>query len=275
MTPATKTRPQHDDVLTVDRDGGIAVVTLQRPAKRNALNFTLLERLTDTLDQMAADPNIDVLVLTGEGPVFSSGADVTDMGTPRAGAGGRGPLATQWVVRCVSDTATALHRFPKPTIAAVNGHAVGAGASLALGCDIVLVAESACFSLSFVHRGLGLDTGATWLLPRLVGLQRARDLALRGFEIGAREAVSIGLALAAHPDGQVLEAATAYARELCALPPVALSTIKEGLNHAQQMSWDEAIDWEARAQSVCMRTDDCREAVAAFLERRTPTFTGR
>ncbi|MBW2274592.1 MAG: enoyl-CoA hydratase/isomerase family protein, partial [Deltaproteobacteria bacterium] len=167
--------------IEVRREAGIATITLRRPEKRNALTPALFERLGACFDEIAANPDDRVMVLSGSGAAAERAT--------------QGPIARAQLTREMIAPALALHRIPKPTIAAVNGVAAGGGCNLALGCDIVFAGESARFAEIFVKRGLSLDYGGTWLLPRLVGLQRAKDIAFRGDVLDAREALDLGLVL--------------------------------------------------------------------------------
>lgn len=150
---------------------------------------------------------------------------------------------------------------------------MGGGCNLALGCDLVFAAESARFQEIFVHRGLALDYAGTWLLPRLVGLQRAKDLALRGAMLSAREALAVGLVLEVVPDDSLQERVEEYARDLAARPPIALALIKGGLNRATTWSFEDTLEYEAQARATCFGSQDFREAMAAWAERRPGVYT--
>ena len=217
--------------IEIRRQDGVATITLRRPEKRNALTPALFDRLRDCFDEVASDPRDRVLVLTGEGEAFCAGADLSGSAAARERLS-QGHVARAQFTRRATAAALALHRVPKPTLAAVNGVAAGGGCNLALGCDIVFAAESARFIEIFVDRGLALDYGGSWLLPRLVGLQRARDIAFRGAALDAREAERLGLALEVVPDAALAGRVADYARQLAAKPPIALSLIKDGLNRA-------------------------------------------
>jgi 2-(1,2-epoxy-1,2-dihydrophenyl)acetyl-CoA isomerase len=171
--------------------------------------------------------------------------------------------------------ARSLHRLPKPTIAAVNGVAAGGGCNLALGCDVAFAAESARFSQIFVNRGLIVDYGGTWLLPRLVGLQRAKDIAFRGDVLSAAEALELGLVLEVVPDESLAARVSEYAAMLASKPPIALSLIKSALNRSSTWAFEEALEFEAEAQAQCLGSDDFREAVKAFFSKQSGTYTGR
>jgi 2-(1,2-epoxy-1,2-dihydrophenyl)acetyl-CoA isomerase len=169
----------------------------------------------------------------------------------------------------------ALHRLAKPTIAKVNGVAAGAGANLALGCDLIVASETARFSEIFARRGLSVDFGGSWLLPRLIGLHKAKELAFFAEVIGAAEAERIGIVNRVVPAGELDAFVDDWATRLAASAPMALSMTKTMLNNSLMVSMDQALEDEARSQSVNFSTSDFREAVSAFLEKRDPKFEGR
>jgi len=262
-----------DAPIRLDHQDGVATLTLDRPESHNSLTPALFDELRARFDEVAVDPSVRVLVITGVGQVFCSGADLS--ASPEAARIlQEGPVARGRFARRAIEPALALHRVPKPTLAAVNGVAAGAGCNLALGCDIVFAAESARFSQVFVNRGLALDFGATWLLPRLVGLQRAKDIAFRGGLLDAREAERLGLVLEVLPEDGLLPRVTEYARMLAAKPPIALSLIKGGLNRATGFSFEEGLEFEADAQAVCLGSKDFREAMRAWVQKRDGEYTG-
>lgn len=259
--------------ITCDRADGVVTVTIDRPAKKNALTYAHFRRLAEIFDEVAHEVDDRVLVIRGSGDAFCSGADLTDTGDrPMSGFG---PLdGVQWM-REINDAAIALHRVPKPTIAAVNGVAAGAGCNLALQCDVVFAARSARFSQIFVRRGLNLDFGGTWLLPRLVGMQRAKDLAFRGAMLSADEALEIGLVLDVVDDDALDARVGDYAAELASLPPVPLMLMKHGLNRSFEWDMAAALDYEAHSQATCFGTEDIVEAMMAFVQKRPGSYKGR
>jgi 2-(1,2-epoxy-1,2-dihydrophenyl)acetyl-CoA isomerase len=234
--------------IEVHRAGGVATVTLSRPEASNALTPEAFARLVAVFEEIAARPEDRVMVLTGAGKAFCSGADLT--GSPatlkRVDAG---PVARAQFARETIAAARALHRIPKPTIAAVNGVAAGGGCNLALGCDVVFAAESARFSQIFVNRGLALDYAGTWLLPRLVGLQRAKHIAFNGDVLSSAEALELGLVLEVVPDEALAKRAGEYVATLASKPPIALSLIKSGLNRATTWSFEDALEFEAASRT--------------------------
>lgn len=259
------------ETLIVQRDGGVVSVTMNRPERKNAMTASMLAELQETFEAVGRDPDDRVMVLGGAGSDFCSGADLADPGGPGGNGAGSG-LA--WMRR-LGDVALALHRLAKPTIAKVDGVAVGAGLSLALGCDLVVVSERARLSTIFSRRGLSLDNGASWLLPRLVGLARAKEVALFGEIYDAREAQTLGLVNRVVPVGELDRFVDEWSRKLAAGPPLALSMTKTLLQSSLASSMAEAVEHEARCQAVNFASKDTAEAVAAFLEKREPRFTGR
>lgn len=260
--------------VELSRAGAIATITLNRPEARNALLPEGMATLSEFLSEVAGTASDRVLIITGGEGAFCSGADLGGRGSS-APKMNDGPIALAEFTRRAVEPALKLHRLPKPTIAAVNGVAAGAGCNLALGCDIVFAGQSGRFSEIFVNRGLTLDYGGTWLLPRLVGLQRAKDLAFRGDVIRADEALAMGLVLAVLPDAELMDHARRYAAMLATKPPIALSMIKAGLNAAATSGYEEALERESEAQAVCLGSDDFRTAMIAWLKKQPGEFTGR
>jgi 2-(1,2-epoxy-1,2-dihydrophenyl)acetyl-CoA isomerase len=260
--------------IRIDRRDGVATITLDRPEKRNALTPALFQELGALFDEVAAAPDDRVMVLTGAGDAFCTGADLTGGGDD-AKRLAEGPVSRAQWIRQTTSAALALHRIGKPAIAAVNGTAAGSGCNLALGCDIVFAAESARFVEIFVNRGLSLDYAGSWLLPRLIGLQRAKDLAFRGDLINARQALELGLVLEVVPDGELTARVAEYARMLASKPPIALSLIKDGLDRATAWDFETALEYEVEAQARCLGSHDFREAMAAWLQKRDGKYEGR
>jgi 2-(1,2-epoxy-1,2-dihydrophenyl)acetyl-CoA isomerase len=245
---------------------GIARVTLAAHERRNALTPEEFAELRDVLDSIAASPGERAVVLTGEGTAFCAGAFLPSDG-PRVP-----PIV---LMRRINETARALHRMPQPCIAAVNGHAVGAGMSLALGCDLVLASTAAKFGQVFVKRGLSPDFGSSWLLPRIVGLHTAKKLALLGDIIDAHEATRLGIAAEVVAPEELGAAATRLARRLADGPPIAMALTKDLLNQSSTVGFDDALDREATAAAANMAAEDAAEAFAALREKRAPVFKGR
>lgn len=227
------------------------------------------DELLATFREIAPNPDDRVVVITGAAGEFCSGADLTGGGT---GDARRHQLAA---MRHVGDVALALHRLPQPTIAKVRGVAVGAGCNLALGCDLVVAGSTARFSQIFARRGLSLDFGGSWLLPRRVGLHRAKELALFADIIDAAEAERIGLVNRVVADDQLDAFVDEWATRLAGGPPIAVALTKRMLDNAMQVTFEEALDDEGAAQTVNFGTADTMEAMRAFVEKRPPQFEGR
>ena len=258
------------ETLLVDRSDGVVTVTMNRPERKNAANGTMWKELLAVIDDVGADRAERVLVLTGAGGAFCSGADLSDP-THVAGRPGDHYLLQ---MRALGDVALRLHRFPKPTIAKVGGVAAGAGMSLALGCDLVVAGETARFSQIFSKRGLSVDFGSTWLLPRMIGLHRAKELAFFADIISAGEAREFGVVNRVVPDDELDAFVDGWARRLASGPPLALSMTKSMLNNSYAVSMEQALEDEARSQAVNFASADTAEAIAAFLQKREPTFEG-
>ena len=257
------------ETLQVERSDGIVTVTLNRPAKKNAINDVMWDELIATFRGIADNPDEDrVVVLTGAGGAFSSGADLSGGAAAADGSG-----LTH--MRHIGDACLAVHATPQPVIAKVVGVAAGAGLNLALGCDLVVASDDARFSEIFAKRGLSVDFGGSWVLPRLVGLHKAKELVLLADIIGAKEAAELGIVNRVVPAGEIDAFVDDWARRLAAGPPIALSMSKRLLNQGGTSSLAEALENEAQAQSVNFRTSDTAEAMLAFVEKRTPTFRGR
>jgi len=256
-------------MFSITNDGPIRWLTIENPTRRNAIPpgewATLADHLQDfgTSEQRA-------LVITGSGEDFCSGADLA-AGFSLQG----GPTMAYEAMRPLSRAARTLYHLDKPTVAAVDGVAVGAGMNLALGCDIVIASSRARFSEIFVRRGLMVDFGGLWLLPRRIGLARAKELALTGRVIGAEEALRYGVAAEVVAPEDLRRRAGEVAAELAAAAPRAQRTVKMGLDHAFEMSFDQALEYEAQAQAQCLVSEDVIEGVTAFLEKRPPQFKGR
>ncbi len=255
------------ETIEVSRSEGVATIMMNRPEKKNAINATMWDELLSAFREVNDSEEDRVLVLTGSGGDFCSGADLTG-GT----AGGVGTLAS---MRHVADVVLALHRMPKPTIAKVPGVAAGAGCNLALGCDLIVAGESARFSEIFAKRGLSLDGGGSWLLPRLIGLHKAKELAFFADVISSAEAERFGIVNHVVPDADLDKFVDEWAARLTQLPPIALSMTKTLLNNALMTSMDQALEDESRTQTVNFSTQDTAEAMRAFATKTTPTFKGR
>jgi enoyl-CoA hydratase/carnithine racemase len=259
------------ETLIVERKSGVVTVTMNRPERKNAANARMLTELQTTFEEVERNAEDRVMVLTGAGGSFCSGADLGDPNGPTSDTSQSGLSR----MRRLGDVALSLHRISKPTIAQVDGYAVGAGFSLALGCDLTVCSEAAKLSMIFSRRGLSLDNGASWLLPRLVGLARAKEIALFGGMWSGQEALAMGLVNRVLPVAELAAFVDDWAATLAAGPPLALSMSKTLLHASAQSSMELAVENEARCQALNFSTEDTAEALAAFAEKRDPAFIGR
>ncbi len=254
----------------------VAIVTMNRPERRNAMNAALLAGLYDTLDELREDTSCRVIVLTGAGPGFCAGLDLVDGVTlppqPGLGRAGSGMRVQQYIAGLIP----LLRSQPQPIIAAVNGAASGGGLALALGSDIRIAAASARFNVAFIRIGLSAcDIGTSWILPRLIGASRAYELMLTGRFADAAEAERIGLVTEVVPDGQLLDAALAKASVILSNGPFGVRMTKEVMwSQLEIGSMQAGIDLENRTQVLSSFAGDMEEAMAAFLEKRPPRFGG-
>jgi 2-(1,2-epoxy-1,2-dihydrophenyl)acetyl-CoA isomerase len=248
--------------------GVIARITLNRPDRLNSFTAAMHGELRDALANLG---EARVLVLTGAGRGFCAGQDLND----RAGSPGEAVDLGETVQQCWNPLIRTLTSLPQPVIARVNGVAAGAGANIALACDIVIAAKSAKFIQSFSAIGLIPDSGGTWVLPRLIGQARTLGLALTGEPLPAEKAAEWGLIWKAVEDEALDAEVGAIANKLASLPPLGLAAIKEMIRSSWQYSLDEELERQAGAMRRLGFTEDYREGVSAFLEKRTPIFTGR
>jgi enoyl-CoA hydratase/carnithine racemase len=258
--------------VLVSRDGaGVVTMTLNRPEKKNAIHTPMWQEIIAVLDEVADNRDDRVLVITGAGDAFTSGADLTAVGAESVTQGAGAALAS---MRIVGRCALRLHDLPKPTIAKVNGVAVGAGCNLALGCDLIVASDAARFSEIFARRGLSLDFGGSWVLPRLIGLHKAKELAFLADVISAAEAERFGIVNRVVPAADLDAEVDALALRIAKQPPVQISITKKLLNQSLSVSMAEAVEFEDVAQSLAFSSADTTEAMRAFIEKREPNFTG-
>jgi enoyl-CoA hydratase/carnithine racemase len=253
-------------------EAGVATITLSRPDRLNALTFAVYRELREVIDRAGTEPDVRAIVLTGEGRAFCSGGDVEDI---------IGELFSRDIqglvdfTRATGALIASLRRVRKPVVAAVNGTAVGAGAVIALACDVRIASESAKLGFVFPKVGLcGADMGAGYLLPRVVGLGRASELLFTGDVVGAEEALRIGLVNRVVPAAECLPAAQAFAARLASGPAFAHAMTKQMLESEQGMTLEQAIEAEAQAQAICMQHPDFRTAFDAWQAKRPIRFAG-
>ena len=259
------------ETLIVERKDGVVTVTMNRPDRKNAANGAMLRELRTTFEEIEDNPEDRCMVLTGAGGAFCSGADLSDPSGPATDPT-RSGLSR---MRRLGDVALALHHISKPTIAKVDGFAVGAGLSLALGCDLIVCSDRAKLSMIFSRRGLVLDNGASWLLPRLVGMAKAKEIALFGGMWSGEEAAAMGLVNRVMSLDELDGFVDDWASTLAAGPPLALSMTKTLLHASSMASMEQAVEDEARCQALNFSTQDTAEAMAAFAEKRDAVFIGR
>ncbi|HYL60254.1 MAG TPA: enoyl-CoA hydratase [Candidatus Acidoferrales bacterium] len=263
------------DLLTELKDR-VLYLTLNRPDKLNAMSAEMMGGLVDQLTRAATNPEVGAVVVTGAGRGFCAGGDITAMRDRNEGGGGPAPSIEERVagLRRGEEASLMLHEMPKVTIAAVNGPAAGAGLSVAMACDIRIASDAARLGTAFAKVGFSGDYGGTWSLTRLVGSAKARELYFLADIIGADEALRIGLVNRVVPAASFRDEVHALASRIANGPTVAYSYMKANLNAAVTHEFSELLDREAWGQTMTGRTEDHREAVKAFLEKRPPTFKG-
>lgn len=258
--------------LTFTREGPVGLITLNRPAVLNALRRETIEDLTAVFQEVGLDEELRCVVLTGAGKAFSAGQDLAELSG----------MAQQKVdyyalrenVKQMQELTKAMLHLPKPVLAAVNGYAVGAGAELAIAGDIRYASEKATFEFSEVKIGLFETNGVTWLLPRLIGLGRAKELMLTGRRVEVGEAAQIGLVSGVFPAERMLDEVLEKAAQIAKNAPVPIRFVKSTLNQSGEIGLAEALVYETDAVMTCLYTEDVREGAFAFLERREPKFKG-
>lgn len=269
------TAPPYDDDLPELRlrvdAAGIALVTLDRPAKRNAMSTDMTQSWRRAMNALARDANVRVVVVTGEGDAFCAGGDLGWLaGDPEASID-----ELRQRILAFYRTWLAVRDLEVPTIAAVNGAAIGAGLALALACDLRYAAEDAELSVPFTSLGMHPGMAATYLLPEVAGLALAREMLLCGRIVTGADAVASGLVNAAFPRSHVLVETLAVAARVASTAPVAARLTKRALAVDRPASFEAALQWEALAQPVTLATDDLQEGLRAHRERREPRFSGR
>lgn len=262
--------------LLISHDNGIATLTMNRPASRNAMTPAMVLAIHKALTGFATDPSIRLIILTGAGGAFCSGGDVKAFA--QAAASGVAPMGFDQRVadlRLRTEISRLLHEIPKPTLAVIPGSAAGAGFSLALACDLRLAADDAKLTTAFSKVGLSGDFGGSYFLSHLVGASRARELYFTGRVVPADEALRIGLLDRVAPAAQLTQVAQQWAQELAALPTVALGYMKRNLNLGLRASLSDVLDAEAVHMVRTFDTEDHKAAAAAFVDKRKPEFNGR
>jgi len=252
----------------------VAVLTLNRPDRLNAMSPPMLDALLEALPRLAADPEIGVVVLTGAGRGFCAGGDVKAMAEGRESAGTTLEEKAQGL-RSRMEVSRWLHEMPKPTIAMVRGAAAGAGLSLALACDLRVAGDSARFATAFARVGYSGDFGGSWFLTQLVGTAKARELYLTADIVDAQQALALGIVNRVVPDVRLEDETMALAARLARGPRIAYRYMKRNFNAAESGTLKDLLDLEAWHHTRCGMTEDHREAAKAFVEKREPVFRGR
>lgn len=256
--------------LLWEEEAGVATVTLNRPTKKNAMSWVMFNEIQAVFERAAQQDAVRCVVVTGAGGAFCSGADLTDPENMVSGA-----VQFRDRMDAIHAIVDSFLNCPKPTIAKVTGIAAGAGCNLALGCDLVVASREAGFAELFVKRGLVVDFGGTWALSRQLPLHRAKEMALLGETLSAEEADRWGLLTRLCDAGEIDAVVKDLGQRLAALPPRSVAMIKQNLNRGGERSIEENLLAESFSQTLAFTSEDTREAITAWIEKREPRFTGR
>jgi 2-(1,2-epoxy-1,2-dihydrophenyl)acetyl-CoA isomerase len=267
---ATQQQTRSQTVL-MERSGAVLTLRLNRPEKLNALDADTCRSLVHALLSAADDKSVRVIVLTGAGRAFCAGGDLEQIREARKR---RAVAELQTMLVAGKELCLAIATMPKLVVAAVNGPAAGAGMSIALACDLRIASEQATFSQAFARAGLYPDFGATFFLPRLVGLSRASELFYTAEKLSAQEACRIGIVYNVYPPDQFEEQTRKFGQHLAAGPPIAYRDVKRTMIGEHRQELEDALDEEIRLQTHCFLSEDCAEGLDAFFEKREPNFRG-
>jgi len=255
--------------IKLSRRGRVGIVTIDRPEALNALNPQVLDELGEAVEEFAADPGVDVLVITGAGEkAFVAGADIKAMRDMT-------PLEAREFARKGQRVLFALESCPKPVIAAVNGYALGGGCELALACDLRYASERAVFGQPEVKLGVPPGFGGTQRLPRLVGRARAKEMIFTGDNVDARQAEAMGLVNAVFPAEELMERVLEVAERIASRGQLAVRAAKAAINRGTEVDLVAGCDYEAEAFALCFATEDQKEGMSAFIDKRRPQFKGK
>lgn len=257
--------------VAVSVDGHVGTLTLNRPDQLNAFTVEMVDECADALTMLSGSSVVRCIVITGAGRAFCAGADV---GTLKAILAANDEPAGRRIVDGARRIHALIRGAPQPVIASLNGVAAGGGANLALGCDLRIAADTAKIGQVFARLGLVPDWGGTFFLPRMVGTARALELFLGAELVEAARLLELGLVNRVVPASALADATTAWARQIAAAPPAAVRLVKAAVYQSAHAGLEQMLDWELEAQIACFRTDDFREGLAAFFEKREPKFTG-
>ena len=272
----TDALPAAEPDILETTDGAVRTLTLNRPKALNSFTTPMLQALSAALDRAAVDAAVRCVVLRGAGRAFCSGQDLSDPNVaPDFSPGARPKDLGAHIEANYAPMVKRLRAMPVPTLAVVHGVAAGAGANLALGCDVVIAGKSASFIQAFAKIGLVPDTGGTWLLPRLAGRARALGMALLGDKLSAEDAARFGLVWSCVDDAELPALADKLSRQLAAMPTQALVATRKAIDEAMFLSFDEALDAEAALQTRLGNAHDYTEGVRAFMDKRAPSFKDR
>jgi len=255
--------------VLLEKKDGIATLTLNRPKVLNTLHPDLVKELFNALKDVKEDESVKVVIITGAGKAFSAGGDLPYIESIDNVIDGRAYIYS------AGDIVKGITTMPKPVIAMVNGVAAGAGFNLALACDLICCAKSARFAQSFAKVGLVPDCGGSYFLPRAVGTHRAKELMFTGQLINAETAYQLGFINRLIDDSELKEKTYEFAKELVNAAPIPLAFIKTSVNQSERLTLDDALEIETDKQGFCMQTQDNKEGVKAFKEKRAPLFTGK
>ncbi len=256
--------------LIFTKEEGIATITFNRPERLNAVTEAMRTEVHRIATELRGDEEVKVLVITGAGEAFSTGADASELTADYSG-----PIEPHVLKRPFGWWILPVRYFPKPTIAAIPGIVAGVTFSLALSCDFRIASEKAKFSMVFVKRGLVPDGGATYYLPRMVGTSKALELMLLGDTFDAKEAERLGLVNKVVPHGELMKVTRELAIKIARGPSVAVDLIKRGVHKGAVGDLESQLDFETLAQRICFQTEDFQEGITSFLEKREPKFKGR
>ncbi|MBN9396403.1 MAG: enoyl-CoA hydratase/isomerase family protein [Candidatus Melainabacteria bacterium] len=263
----------NDKILLTEKKNGVGIITLNRPDKLNSFNDELSFQLQDALKEMEKDKEVKAIILTGSGRGFCAGQDLQSRSI--AQEMGQKPSLGDSIRRRYNPIVTKLRRMEKPIIAAVNGVAAGAGASLAFACDFRIITDKVAFIQSFTKVGLIPDSGATFILPRLIGATKAFDLMLSADKLTAQEAFDLGVINKVVDEADLMTTATALAERLAQGPTKAFALTKRAINKAIFDDLEELLEYEATLQEIAGRSEDFEEGVKAFVEKRPPQYKGK
>ena len=256
--------------LIFTKEEGIATITFNRPERLNAVTEAMRTEVHRIATELRGDEEVKVLIITGAGEAFSTGADASELTADYSG-----PIEPHVLKRPFGWWILPVRYFPKPTIAAIPGIVAGVTFSLALSCDFRIASEKAKFSMVFVKRGLVPDGGATYYLPRMVGTSKALELMLLGDTFDAKEAERLGLVNKVVPHGELMKVTRELAIKIARGPSVAVDLIKRGVHKGAVGDLESQLDFETLAQRICFQTEDFQEGITSFLEKREPKFKGR